>query len=77
YQGGPFVARDDLTVRLYYSHTENGNDYGDTVSKIEGVYSPFSDAEDLIHTRTASYNIVPKLNPTPGGVLPLTGREAA
>ncbi|EBM9947257.1 replication endonuclease, partial [Salmonella enterica subsp. enterica serovar Give] len=77
YQGGPFVARDDLTVRLYYSHTENGNDYGDTVSKIEGVYSPFSDAEDLIYTRTASYNIVPKLNPAPGGVLPLTGREAA
>ncbi|ELC8786921.1 replication endonuclease [Salmonella enterica] len=77
YQGGPFVARDDLTVRLYYSHTENGNDYGDTVSKIEGIYSPFSDAEDLIYTRTASYNIVPKLNPAPGGVLPLTGREAA
>ncbi|WP_226998871.1 replication endonuclease [Salmonella enterica] len=77
YQGGPFVARDDLTVRLYYSHTENGNDYGDTVSKIEGVYSPFSDAEDLIYTRTASYNIVPKLNPAPSGVLPLTGREAA
>lgn len=33
-QGGPFVTRDCLRVRLNYEYTENGNDYGDTVAKI-------------------------------------------
>jgi hypothetical protein len=39
-QGGPFVTRDCLRVRLNYEYTENGNDYGDTVAKITGVYCP-------------------------------------
>ena len=37
-QGGPLVARDCLRVRLSYEITENGNDYGDDISRITGVY---------------------------------------
>lgn len=59
-QGGAFVERDQLKIRLHYSTTENGNDYGDTVSKIEGVYCPLAGSDAIIYTRTAQYKIVPK-----------------
>ncbi len=59
-QGGPLVPRDLLRVRLSYEVTENGNLYGDDVSKISGVYSPIRGPESLIHTRTTKYKIVPK-----------------
>lgn len=59
-QGGPLVARDDLRVRLSYEVTENGNIYGDDVSKISGVYSPFALSDSAIYTRTTQYKIVPK-----------------
>ena len=49
-----------LRVRLSYEVTENGNLYGDDVSKISGVYSPNRGPESLIHTRTTKYKIVPK-----------------
>lgn len=76
-QGGPFVARDCLRVRLNYEVTEDGNDYGDTISKITGVYCPFAGSESVIFTRTTDYKIVPKRKPSPVDVLTLEGRAAA
>lgn len=76
-QGGPFVTRDCLRVRLNYEYTENGNDYGDTVAKITGVYCPFTISESVIYTRTNDYKIVPKRKPSPVENLTLEGRYAA
>ncbi|WDQ09758.1 replication endonuclease [Klebsiella grimontii] len=76
-QGGPFVTRDCLRVRLNYEYTENGNDYGDTVAKITGVYCPFTISESVIYTRTSDYKIVPKRKPSPVENLTLEGRDAA
>lgn len=75
--GGPFVTRDCLRVRLNYEYTENGNDYGDTVAKITGVYCPFTISESVIYTRTSDYKIVPKRKPSPVENLTLEGRDAA
>lgn len=76
-QGGPFVTRDCLRVRLNYEYTENGNDYGDTVAKISGVYCPFTISESVIYTRTNDYKIVPKRKPSSVESLTLEGRDAA
>ncbi|MGN9648473.1 replication endonuclease [Klebsiella michiganensis] len=76
-QGGPFVTRDCLRVRLNYEYTENGNDYGDTVAKISGVYCPFTVSESVIYTRTNDYKIVPKHKPSSAENLTLEGRDAA
>ncbi|HHF7735371.1 TPA: replication endonuclease [Klebsiella pneumoniae] len=76
-QGGPFVPRDCLRVRLNYEYTEDGNDYGDTVAKITGVYCPFTISESVIFTRTTDYKIVPKRKPSPVENLTLEGRAAA
>lgn len=76
-QGGPFVTRDCLRVRLNYEYTENGNDYGDTVTRITGVYCPYTGSESVIYTRTTDYKIVPKRKPSPVENLTLEGRDAA
>ncbi|EMH3471812.1 TPA: replication endonuclease [Klebsiella pneumoniae] len=76
-QGGPFVTRDCLRVRLNYEYTENGNDYGDTVAKISGVYCPFTISESVIYTRTNDYKIVPKRKPSLVENLTLEGRDSA
>ncbi|HDY3607010.1 replication endonuclease [Klebsiella michiganensis] len=76
-QGGPFVTRDCLRVRLNYEYTENGNDYGDTVAKISGVYCPFTVSESVIYTRTNDFKIVPKHKPSSVENLTLEGRDAA
>ncbi|SWC74258.1 gp36 [Klebsiella pneumoniae] len=76
-QGGPFVPRDCLRVRLNYEYTEDGNDYGDTVAKITGIYCPYSGGDSVIFTRTTDYKIVPKRNPSPVENLTLEGRAAA
>lgn len=78
-QGGPLVPRDLLRVRLSYEVTENGNLYGDDVSKISGVYSPNRGPESLIHTRTTKYRIVPKrqTNGVSGFDLDFSGGPAA
>lgn len=76
-QGGPFVPRDCLRVRLNYEYTEDGNDYGDTVAKITGIYCPYSGGDSVIFTRTTDYKIVPRRNPSPVENLILEGRAAA
>ncbi|OZZ38104.1 hypothetical protein CDA25_25700, partial [Klebsiella pneumoniae] len=75
-QGGPFVPRDCLRVRLNYEYTEDGNDYGDTVAKITGIYCPYSGGDSVIFTRTTDYKIVPKRKPSPVENLTLEGRAA-
>jgi hypothetical protein len=57
------VSRDCLRVRISYEYTEEGNDYGDTVAKITGVYCPLTIRESVIFTRTTDYKIVPKRKP--------------
>ncbi|QPB31313.1 replication endonuclease [Citrobacter amalonaticus] len=59
-QGGPLISRDRLRVRLSYEVTENGNIYGDDVSKISGIYCPLAGTGSQIFTRTTKYKIVPK-----------------
>ncbi|HBV2137837.1 TPA: replication endonuclease [Klebsiella variicola] len=76
-QGGPFVPRDCLRVRLNYEYTEDGNDYGDTVAKITGIYCPYSGGDSVIFTRTTDYKIVPKRKPSAVENLTLEGRAAA
>jgi len=58
-QGGPLVERRHIRVRIGYDITENGNDYGDDVSKITGVYSPFTGTQSMIYTRLNTFKIVP------------------
>jgi hypothetical protein len=88
-QGGPLVARDCIRVRLNYEITEDGNVYGDDVSRINGIYAPATGQDSLIFTRTATYKIVPKAKadegvgvdvqgaPRPLGVLSITVPVAA
>ncbi|MDF7662383.1 replication endonuclease [Erwiniaceae bacterium L1_54_6] len=75
-QGGPLVQRKDLRVRLNYVTTENGNDYGDDVSRIAGVYSPFAPLH-IIYTRTTEYKIVPKLKAGTDEAFDVSGGIAA
>lgn len=60
-QGGALVARRDLVVRLMYEITECGNEYGEAVQRIQGVYSPLSGQESEVLTRLVKWAIVPKL----------------
>lgn len=78
-QGGAFVERDQLKIRLHYCTTGNSNDYGDTVSKIEGIYCPLAGSDAIIYTRTAQYKIVPKCKTpeTKGVDLDFSGGNAA
>ncbi|WP_127960166.1 replication endonuclease [Serratia microhaemolytica] len=75
-QGGPLVARKDLRVRLNYQITPNGNDYGDDVARITGVYCPELGSDSLIFTRTTQYKIVPKRQAV-GVAVDLPGGAAA
>lgn len=59
-QGGAFVKRCDLTVRLAYDITEQGNLYAEDVKRVAGVYSP-SVAESQTDTRLVKWKMVPKL----------------
>ena len=79
-QGGPFVPRSQLQVRLTYEITENGNDYGDDVKRINGVYCPFAGPASSVFTRTVKYKIVPRQTGTDKAVdlaVDLPGRPAA
>ncbi len=61
FQGGPLVARKDLTVRLAYEVTERGNVYAEDVQRVTGVYSPRLGEESAVCTRLVKWAIVPKL----------------
>ncbi|EPX7410431.1 replication endonuclease [Cronobacter dublinensis] len=59
-QGGPLVARRDLIVRLAYEITEQGNEYGEDVHRVQGIYSPHVQGSQVV-TRLVKWAIVPKL----------------
>ncbi|CCK15700.1 Phage capsid scaffolding protein [Cronobacter universalis NCTC 9529] len=59
-QGGPLVARRDLIVRLAYEITEQGNEYGEDVQRVQGIYSPHVQGSEVA-TRLVKWAIVPKL----------------
>ncbi|MDI6433010.1 replication endonuclease [Cronobacter turicensis] len=59
-QGGPLVARRDLIVRLAYEITEQGNEYGEDVQRVQGIYSPHVQGSEVV-TRLVKWAIVPKL----------------
>lgn len=59
-QGGAFVMRKDLTVRLAYEVTEQGNEYAEDVQRVQGIYSPhIPDSE--VCTRLVKWQKVTKL----------------
>ncbi|MDX7987642.1 replication endonuclease [Xenorhabdus sp. 12] len=64
-QGGPWVARRDLVIRLSYKHIPFGSPYGEDIHSIQGVTSPFLPRAEFICTRIHQWNIVPKLNAEP------------
>ncbi len=78
FQGGPLVARKDLTVRLSYEITEQGNAYGEDIQRIAGIYSPrLGDASSYI-TRDVKWQLVPKFDSQPkGGGLVFPGAFSA
>lgn len=58
-QGGPLVAREDLMIRLCYEITEMGNEYGEDVQRVQGIYSPkFANSEVL--TRLVKWEKIAK-----------------
>ncbi|WP_215954171.1 replication endonuclease [Providencia rettgeri] len=61
-QGGATVARKNLTVRLSYEVTEMGNEYGEDVQRINGVYSPIIGEDSNYLTRVTKWQLVAKDN---------------
>ncbi|MDV0602872.1 replication endonuclease [Raoultella ornithinolytica] len=59
-QGGAFVQRKDLTVRLAYEITEQGNEYAEDVQRVQGVYSPLI-PDSAVCTRLVKWQKVAKL----------------
>ncbi|WP_436877946.1 replication endonuclease [Siccibacter turicensis] len=59
-QGGPFVRRDALRVRLWYQTGEQRNPYGEEKVAVRGVYDTALGREQPLVTRLKSWKIVPK-----------------
>ncbi|PHM61500.1 replication protein A [Xenorhabdus ishibashii] len=62
-QGGPWVSRRDLVIRLFYKNIPFGSPYGEDVQSIQGVTSPFLPYAGFICTRIHQWSIVPKSDP--------------
>ncbi|MFK8259667.1 replication endonuclease [Erwinia sp. AnSW2-5] len=60
-QGGPLVARDALVIRLAYEITECGNEYGEDVQRVQGIYSPHVSGSE-VPTRLVKWEKVAKLS---------------
>ena len=63
-QGGAFVMRKDLTVRLAYEITEQGNEYAEDVQRVQGIYSPHVPDSEIC-TRLVKWQKVAKLAEAP------------
>ncbi|MBE8596471.1 replication endonuclease [Xenorhabdus sp. BG5] len=63
-QGGPWVSRRDLVIRLSYKNIPFGSPYGEDVQSIQGVTSPFLSHAGFICTRLHQWTIVPKSEST-------------
>lgn len=62
-QGGPFAARRDLKLRIYYQEKTEPNEYGEYASVIRGVYLQQEFSISPIETRTRTWQIVRKKMP--------------
>ncbi|AOE39098.1 replication protein A [Pantoea agglomerans] len=63
-QGGPLVAREGLVIRLCYELTEMGNEYGEDVQRVQGIYSPMLPDSEVM-TRLVKWEKVAKLAEAP------------
>ncbi len=66
-QGGATVSRKNLTVRMSYEVTEMGNEYGEDVQRISGVYSPVVGDDSNYITRLTKWQLVAKEKPAAAG----------
>ncbi len=64
-QGGPWVARCDLVIRLSYKQIPFGSPYGEEIHVIQGVTSPLLSYAKYICTRIHQWSIVPKSDAIP------------
>ena len=69
-QGGPFVRRDELAVRVWYQNAEQPNSWGEEISRIKGVYSTEAGEEKPLLTRLVNWKLVPKRQPEVENVEP-------
>ena len=60
-QGGPFVKRDDLVARNWYQTSQDTNEYGEEITRIQGVYAPSVGDDTPILTRLTKWKIVSKI----------------
>ncbi|MDU5836601.1 MAG: replication endonuclease [Pantoea sp.] len=59
-QGGPFVRRDELAVRVWYQQAEERNSWGEEITRIKGVYLSATGDEKPLLTRLVNWKLVPK-----------------
>ena len=59
-QGGPFVRRDELAVRIWYQQAEERNSWGEEIARIKGVYLSATGNEKPLLTRLVNWKLVPK-----------------
>lgn len=59
-QGGANVPRDDQTVRVARTTTEEVNEYEEDIERVVGIYAPHLGAGHIRITRTSEWRIVPK-----------------
>ena len=69
-QGGPFVKRDALTVRVWYQPDENCNAFGEETQSIKGVYATATGPGVPVLTRLKTWKVVPKRAEEEGGQKP-------
>lgn len=60
-QGGPFVKREDLVARNWYQTSQDTNEYGEEITRIQGVYAPSVGDDTPILTRLTKWKIVSKI----------------
>ncbi|MGH5366464.1 replication endonuclease [Citrobacter freundii] len=59
-QGGANVRRDDQTVRVARTTTDEVNEYEEDIERVVGIYAPHLGAGHIRITRTSEWSIVPK-----------------
>ena len=59
-QGGANVRRDDQTVRVARTTTDEVNEYEEDIERVVGIYAPHLGAGHIRITRTSEWRIVPK-----------------
>ena len=59
-QGGANVKRDDQTVRVARTTTEEVNEYEEDIERVVGIYVPHLGAGHIRITRSSEWRIVPK-----------------